>query len=47
LAAGDFVRWIKQVIDLLKQISIASQDDELALTAKNCANSLERGIVAW
>ena len=47
LAAGDFVRWIKQVIDLLKQISVVSQDDELASTAKQCATSLERGIVAW
>ena len=47
LAAGDFVRWIKQVIDLLGQISVASLDEDLASTTRDCANLLNRGIVAW
>jgi ATP-dependent RNA helicase HelY len=47
LAAGDFVRWTKQVIDLLKQISVCSDDQDLADTARRSALSMERGIVTW
>ena len=47
LAAGDFVRWIKQVIDLLKQIGNASADDETRKLASRTALSMERGIVTW
>ncbi|MBU6347167.1 MAG: DEAD/DEAH box helicase [Actinomycetales bacterium] len=47
LAPGDFVRWTKQVIDLLRQISVAADDRQLAQLTKQCADSLERGIVAW
>ena len=47
LAPGDFVRWTKQVIDLLKQIAVTSTDRELSELARNSARNLERGIVTW
>jgi len=47
LQPGDFVRWTKQVIDVLGQIALASDDHDLSKTARNAADALERGIVAW
>ena len=47
LAPGDFVRWTKQVIDIVNQIGLATDDDNLSRTARKTMNSLERGIVAW
>jgi ATP-dependent RNA helicase HelY len=46
LAAGDFVRWSKQVIDLLDQIRGAG-DPEIAKTAGRAADAMRRGIVAY
>ena len=46
LAAGDFVRWAKQVIDLLDQIRNAG-DPELADTARRATDAVRRGIVAY
>ncbi|MCS6582609.1 DEAD/DEAH box helicase [Curtobacterium citreum] len=46
LPAGDFVRWSKQVIDLLDQIRNAG-DDELAQTARRATDAVRRGIVAY
>ena len=46
LAAGDFVRWSKQVIDLLDQIRNAA-DGPLAQTAVRAADAVRRGIVAY
>ena len=46
LAAGDFVRWTKQTIDLLDQISIVAEGD-LAHTARVALESIRRGIVAY
>jgi ATP-dependent RNA helicase HelY len=46
LAAGDFVRWCKQVVDLLGQISIASDDPQVAATARTAASAVSRGVVA-
>jgi ATP-dependent RNA helicase HelY len=43
---GDFIRWAKQVIDLLDQIS-QTADGKLAETAKNAVDSVKRGIVAY
>lgn len=45
LAAGDFVRWTKQTIDLLDQIS-QSADTELASTAHAAIDAIRRGVVA-
>ena len=46
LAAGDFVRWSKQVIDLLDQIRNAG-DPDLAQTARQATDAVRRGIVAY
>lgn len=47
LQAGDFVRWSKQVIDLLGQISLASEDPKVANSARASSDLINRGIVAW
>ncbi|BDZ53125.1 hypothetical protein GCM10025870_01980 [Agromyces marinus] len=46
LAAGDFVRLSKQVIDLLDQISIVA-DAELGATARAAIDAVRRGVVAY
>src|SRR5262249_11763487 len=44
LAAGDFVRVTKQVVDLLDQMSIVA-DSELAVTARAAIDAIRRGVV--
>jgi len=46
LAAGDFVRWMKQAIDLLDQISLVAED-ETGRTARKAIDGIRRGIVAY
>lgn len=46
LAAGDFVRWSKQTIDLLDQLSIVA-DPPVAVTARRALDAVRRGIVAY
>ena len=46
MAAGDFVRWSKQTIDLLDQLSIVAEP-ALASTARKALESVRRGIVAY
>jgi ATP-dependent RNA helicase HelY len=46
LAAGDFVRWCKQVIDLLDQIGGAAPDPAMRRTARRAVEELRRGVVA-
>ena len=46
LAAGDFVRWAKQTIDLLDQLSIVA-DAPLAAVARKALEAVRRGIVAY
>ena len=46
LAAGDFVRWTKQTIDLLDQLSLVAEP-ELARTARAALDAVRRGIVAY
>ena len=46
LAAGDFVRWCKQVADLLGQIAQASDDPALVRTARAAVQAVSRGVVA-
>ncbi|GAA2015327.1 DEAD/DEAH box helicase [Microbacterium ulmi] len=46
LAAGDFVRWAKQTIDLLDQLSIVA-DGPVATTARRALDAVRRGIVAY
>ena len=46
LLPGDFIRWTKQIIDLLDQIAQAAPGD-LAATAKSAVDKVKRGIVAY
>lgn len=46
LLAGDFIRWTKQIIDLLDQIA-QTADEKLADTAKAAVDKVKRGIVAY
>ena len=50
IAAGDFVRWCKQVIDLLGQISDAAAavgSRDLPRTAQKSLDAIRRGVVAY
>ena len=46
LLAGDFIRWSKQIIDLLDQISV-SADSQVAQTSYEAIDLVKRGIVAY
>jgi ATP-dependent RNA helicase HelY len=46
MAAGDFVRWTKQTIDLLDQLSVVA-DNPVAANARHAMDSIRRGIVAY
>jgi ATP-dependent RNA helicase HelY len=46
MPAGDFVRWIRQLLDLLGQIAQAA-DDEIRPTAERAMDALRRGVVAY
>ena len=46
LAAGDFVRWCKQTIDLLDQLSMVAEGP-VAVTARRALESVRRGIVVY
>ncbi|MCX4092808.1 DEAD/DEAH box helicase [Nocardia sp. alder85J] len=46
LSAGDFVRWCRQVIDLLDQIHNTADDVEVAATAAKAVRAIRRGVVA-
>jgi ATP-dependent RNA helicase HelY len=46
LLAGDFVRWCRQVLDLLDQVRNAAPDAELRATAKRAITDVRRGVVA-
>jgi ATP-dependent RNA helicase HelY len=45
LPAGDFVRWCRQVIDLLDQIRKADADKGLQNSAKRAIDDIRRGVV--
>jgi ATP-dependent RNA helicase HelY len=48
LAAGDFVRWTKQLLDLLDQIAKASpQGSKVRHNATKAIDALRRGVVAY
>lgn len=46
LSGGDFVRWCRQVIDLLDQVRLAAPEPELAKSAARAVAALRRGVVA-
>ena len=47
LAAGDFVRWMKQLLDLAGQVADAAGDQPLRETAREVVRRLRRGVVAY
>lgn len=46
LLAGDFIRWCKQIIDLLDQL-VQVADGDLSRNAKDAIDKVKRGIVAY
>jgi len=46
LSAGDFVRWCRQVLDLLDQVRNAAPDAALRSAAKRAIDDIRRGVVA-
>ncbi|GGE89598.1 DEAD/DEAH box helicase [Mycetocola zhadangensis] len=46
MAAGDFVRWTKQTIDLLDQLSLVA-DGGVGRNARKALEAIRRGIVAY
>ncbi|WP_204920554.1 DEAD/DEAH box helicase [Microlunatus panaciterrae] len=47
LTAGDFVRWVRQVLDLADQVGTASGPGPLRDTARQVVQSMRRGVVAF
>ena len=47
LTPGDFVRAVKQLVDLLGQIAAAAGPAPVAATARSAIDSLRRGVVAY
>ncbi|QZY27676.1 DEAD/DEAH box helicase [Nocardioides coralli] len=47
LAAGDFVRWMKQLLDLTGQVADAAGPGPLRETAREAGRRLKRGVVAY
>jgi ATP-dependent RNA helicase HelY len=47
LTPGDFVRSVKQLIDLLDQIAAAVGAEDLAATARAAIDAMRRGVVAY
>ncbi|MET3963848.1 ATP-dependent RNA helicase HelY [Marmoricola sp. OAE513] len=47
LAAGDFVRWVKQLIDLSGQVADAAGHAALRDTARETVGRLRRGVVSY
>ncbi|MCG5433400.1 RNA helicase [Mycobacterium sp. MYCO198283] len=46
LSAGDFVRWCRQVLDLLDQVRLTAPDAALRAAAKRAIAAVRRGVVA-
>ncbi len=47
LAAGDLVRWCKQVVDVLDQLHQAAPQEQLRDTAHRAVAAVRRGVVAY
>lgn len=47
LQPGDFVRWAKQVIDILGQLAAATNDDKLRRNCIVARDLVDRGVVSW
>jgi ATP-dependent RNA helicase HelY len=48
MAPGDFVRWVKQLVDLLDQVAgAAPEGSRVRTTARQAVTALRRGVVAY
>jgi ATP-dependent RNA helicase HelY len=47
LAAGDFVRWVKQLIDLTEQVADAAGPTPLRSTARSVVDEIRRGVISY
>jgi ATP-dependent RNA helicase HelY len=47
LAAGDFVRWTKQLLDLTDQVAAATGDGGMRTVAREAGARMRRGVVAF
>jgi len=47
LSAGDFVRQVKQLLDLAGQVADAAGEGELRRTARSAISAMRRGVVAY
>jgi ATP-dependent RNA helicase HelY len=47
MPAGDFVRWARQVVDLLGQIAQATADEQMRARARVAIDTLVRGVLAY
>ena len=49
LTAGDFVRWCKQLVDLLGQVADVAGEERPALrkTCRQAVEAVRRGVVAY
>ena len=47
LTAGDFVRWMKQLLDLCGQVADAAGPGPLRTTAREAVKKIRRGVVAY
>ncbi len=46
LTAGDFVRWCKQLVDLLSQVALVAEEP-VRSTARTALDQVRRGVIAW
>ena len=47
VAAGDFVRWCKQVVDVLDQLAVAAPRPAVRASARKAQDAVLRGVVAY
>ena len=48
MAAGDFVRWMKQLVDLLDQLADAAPaSSPVRTSAERAVKAIRRGVVAY
>ena len=46
LTPGDFVRWCRQVVDLLQQVAKTGYEDGIRSNARRAIDAIQRGVVA-
>lgn len=46
LTPGDFVRWCRQVVDLLQQVAKTGYEEDIRRNARRAIDAIQRGVVA-